>query len=211
MEHSMRKAVLLVFFLPLIFVSCATIKRPNNYNTGIKADAIVVLGYTIDPDGTASFIMDNRVAMAVYLFKKELATKMILSGGAKVKRKSEAELMKTTAVELGISPDKIILEEESATTYSNAKYVIKIAAEMNMKKLLVVSDWLQLKYAVPLFRRLGKSKGIEIFWCSVNYDTLVAENLITYPTRSEFERIKDYVNREDIGPFKFRPSKNVRR
>jgi len=155
--------------------------------------------------------MDNRVGMATYLYLKGVSGKMLLSGGAKVKGSLEAILMKKTAFEFKVKEEDLILEEESTTSRSNARYSMKIAKEKGFKSVLVVSDWVQLRYAVPPFQNLGIEYGIKVYWASVDYKIIQKENLITYPTLEEFKRVEALSSEDVIGPRIFRPSKKVRR
>ncbi len=207
----------------LFLFSCNSILKnvdfkKENYK---KADVIVILGYTIDKDGTPSFIQDNRVAAGVYLYKKGYADKIILTGGNPVKGKSEAELMKKYAVELGVKKRDIILEIKADSTWENAEHSIDICKKHGFKSFILVSDFLHLIIAVMKFQIFTIEQNYKIYWYSVDYKLLEKNKTITYPTKKEaskFEKMISKELREQIAKKhgfyflkKYRPNKKVRR
>jgi len=89
-------------------------------------DYIIVLGCWIN-DGKVTPILARRIDKAIefYRSQKKLhkAPKLVLSGGQNADEIcSEAEAMKTYALEQGIPNEHIILESKSVSTYENMKF-----------------------------------------------------------------------------------------
>lgn len=91
-------------------------------------DYVIILGSKIKEDGTLTPILQARVDKAIEFAKeqKEKSNKRIVfvpSGGkGKDEIIAEAEAMKIYLIENGISPEDIIVEDESKNTYQNLKF-----------------------------------------------------------------------------------------
>lgn len=84
-------------------------------------DVLLVLGYSTDPDDP---VFQARVDKAVALYTEGVAPQIIMSGccSMKLERKprfTEAEVMKDYAVERGLPPSAILLEEQSVDSLGN--------------------------------------------------------------------------------------------
>src|SRR5690606_23091879 len=92
-----------------------------------SADAIVVLGGGVDPDGALTGLSCTRVAHAAELFSASVAPRMILSGRCSLSQRqeppvTEAAAMADLAEELGVPRAAMLLEEESRDTLGNAYF-----------------------------------------------------------------------------------------
>ena len=91
-------------------------------------DYVIILGSKIEEDGTLTPILQARVDKAIEFAReqKEKSNKKIVfvpSGGkGKDEIIAEAEAMKNYLIENGISPEDIIVEDESKNTYQNLKF-----------------------------------------------------------------------------------------
>ena len=91
-------------------------------------DYVIILGSKIKEDGTLTPILQARVDKAIEFAReqKEKSNKKIIfvpSGGkGKDEIIAEAEAMKNYLIENGISPEDIIVEDESKNTYQNLKF-----------------------------------------------------------------------------------------
>ena len=91
-------------------------------------DYVIILGSKIRENGTLTPILQARVDKAIEFAKeqKEKANRRIVfvpSGGkGKDEIIAEAEAMKNYLIEKGISPEDIIVEDESRNTYQNLKF-----------------------------------------------------------------------------------------
>jgi uncharacterized SAM-binding protein YcdF (DUF218 family) len=73
---------------------------------------------------------DERLEKGIDLMLGGYAEVLVLSGDARdPESPSNAEVMKAQAIQSGVDPEKILLENESKTTYENAYYVRKLLEE----------------------------------------------------------------------------------
>lgn len=95
-----------------------------------KADAVVVFSGDNGP----------RTEKGVGLLKEGLGDYLILSGGIVYDDVTMAELMKNHAIKLGVSKEKILIDDKAATTHENAEFTKDIIEENNFKSIIVVTS-----------------------------------------------------------------------
>ena len=101
-----------------------------------RADAIVVLGTTLDDNGSLPAHGRQRVERAARVYAQGVAPRVIFSGqcglGVDVPPAcSEASAMAEFAVALGVPREAVLLEEESRDTIGNAYFVARRHLEPN--------------------------------------------------------------------------------
>ena len=124
-------------------------------------DVIILMGggvYDKAPDmsgnGSPSEDMLGRVITAVRLQKK-LGVPVIVSGGAAFKeRAAEAPIVKRFLTDLGVPPDKVILEDKSRDTIENARFTQSICKKNGYKKPILVTSAYHMKRAVMSFKKI---------------------------------------------------------
>jgi hypothetical protein len=104
--------------------------------TRYRADAIVVLGTTVNPDGSLPAYARERVERAARVYAHGVAPRVIFSGqcglsAADPPACSEASAMADFARSLGVPDEAILLEEESRDTIGNAWFVARRFLEPN--------------------------------------------------------------------------------
>lgn len=105
-------------------------------------EALSVVGQ-LNPGTLARTIEGIRLA---YLYPQ--AT-LIFSGGIPVNGVTEAQLMKTMALDLGFSPARILLESQSQDTKDQARYIKDMVGDRSM---FLVTSAMHLYRAMQLFR-----------------------------------------------------------
>ena len=113
-----------------------------------RADALVVLGRGIDPDGALPRLAQQRVERAAELFAWETAPRIIFSGRCSlmtdaIPAVTEARAMAEYALSLGLPPDALLVEEESRDTIGNAYFV--------MRRFLEPNDWMSIRVVTSDF------------------------------------------------------------
>ena len=88
--------------------------------------------------------------------QKKVNVPIIVSGGKVYKfKKAEAPIMKRFLMDLGISDDRIILEENSRDTFENAKYTKKVCENLGFKNPILITSTYHMKRSVLSFRKVG--------------------------------------------------------
>ena len=120
-----------------------------------EPDVIVVLGARVEPDGSASPVLAERVKHAGKLLAP--GGTILFSGGVGTYGASEASVARDLAVQLGVSPGKCLLEEESHSSLQNAAFSLRLLRTKfpGGFHVVLVSDPYHLPRARRLFERLG--------------------------------------------------------
>jgi uncharacterized SAM-binding protein YcdF (DUF218 family) len=153
--------------------------------TEIQGDVIIVLGGGLDdraPDltgiGIPSPVMLERIVAATRL-QKRLHVPVIVSGGGYSHQKiSEAEVTERYLVDLGVPPEKILLETKSRDTIENARNTKEICDRIGFKNPVLVTSSYHLKRALLSYRKvemqvfpfpvgIGSSDPYEFVWTDV--------------------------------------------
>lgn len=114
-------------------------------------DAIVVLGCRVGRDGSPSLAMRRRVGYAVSLYRQGRAPRLVMTGGrGEDEPISEASAAAKVAVDLGVPPSAILMEEESQSTEGNAEYARRT---LGPGQVLVVSDAYHVTRGARVFAR----------------------------------------------------------
>ena len=111
----------------------------------------------------------ERVDYGVRLYHSGYANKIILTGGPLSCGSTGAQIMERQALSLGVPKDDILLEEESLSTYENAKYSLVIMQANRFKSAIVVTSPHHTRRTSIIFN--GLFKGIDLTICSVPYDS----------------------------------------
>jgi uncharacterized SAM-binding protein YcdF (DUF218 family) len=113
------------------------------------ADAIVVLGSPLAPDGTLGAALDERVVAGAELFRRQLGPLVVLSG------RGEAEAMARRAAALGVPEPALLVEGDSVNTRQNAERSAALLAGRGARRVWIVSQPFHLRRASYWFRQSG--------------------------------------------------------
>lgn len=123
-----------------------------------KADAIVVLGLKLRPDGTPEQALLDRVALAARLLKEERAGLVIPCGGQTTGTPvSEARVMADVLFELGVEKGQVLPEDQSLYTVENIRNALRLLRQNGVKRprvILVTSDYHSFR-AAYMARKMG--------------------------------------------------------
>ncbi|MES2952130.1 MAG: YdcF family protein [Pseudomonadota bacterium] len=109
-----------------------------------EADVAVVLGNTVNPDGTPSHRLAARLDRTLELYHRGLFKNVIVSGGLGREGFDEAVVMKDYLVIRGVPLDSIIVDSLGLTTAATAKNVAAIAKAHQWPNVLVVSQYFHI-------------------------------------------------------------------
>jgi len=133
-------------------------------------DVVICLGDVFTNEKNVE-AMKLRTEKAVEIIKQKKANKIIFTGGFKTRKDlSEANFMANIAKNLGISAEKIILEEKAYTTIDNAVYAKKILETEKLRSAIIVTSPYHLKRAKYIFKKVMPQQKLAFVKCRDNLD-----------------------------------------
>ena len=145
------------------------------------ADVLVVPGIRLTDDGRGTFVLHNRMAMALHLMREGYARRMIVTGGNPKAGVTEAAKMMAMAAEMGADPDRIIAEPFATSTVENAENTAALMKAFGWRSALVVTDRVHLGYAMPVFRDHFEPAALALYWAPVDYELLKRKGEMRFP------------------------------
>jgi uncharacterized SAM-binding protein YcdF (DUF218 family) len=121
----------------------------------VPSDAIVVLGAAASPSGTLSLESSRRTQHGIDLYRRGLAPRLILLGGARGGGLAEAEARAQLARLHSIPAAAILTETRARTTREEAIRVKELGQSRGVRTILLVTNSGHLMRARPLFERVG--------------------------------------------------------
>ena len=103
----------------------------------------------------ASGALQARVEKAVELYRGASHPGSSSPGGVGDNPPSEAQVMRSLAVRLGVPSEACVLEEQSHSTEQNTRYSAELLRSLGAKRVVVVSDPYHLLRARQYFRLQG--------------------------------------------------------
>ena len=155
-----------------------------------EADTMILLGCMVYPWGPSILLQDRLDTALDYLEDHPDMTVIVSGGQGKDEHISEAQAMHDYLVEHGIASERILLEDQSESTYENLLFTSQLMAEHGIDgtdEVIVVSNNFHLTRVRMLFAR--------IYGGDENLNTLAA------PTSHVPSRLKMYV-REPVALIK---------
>ncbi len=134
-----------------------------------RADAIVVLGARVTPDGQAGADLSVRTRHGVELFQRGLAPYFVCTGGVHDDRLSAAAVACRLAVSQGVPEDKILLADGSSTTQEDAARTADLMYARGWSSIILVSHPLHLERARILF----EAEGLSVYTSPTSTDLAV--------------------------------------
>lgn len=114
-----------------------------------RADAIVILGAPLRPDGALSEVVAERVDAGFALWKRGAAPIVCVTG------RGEAHAMASRLRELGVPSEHLRIEREARTTAENATCTAHLLAAEGIRTIWIVTQPFHLRRARRLFRAAG--------------------------------------------------------
>jgi uncharacterized SAM-binding protein YcdF (DUF218 family) len=143
-------AYLLIFETNVLWWAAAPLKVSS---PPAAADAIVVFAGGVGESGQAGGGYQERVKQAIDLYKGGYAKVLVLSSGY-VYSFREAEVMRALAVDNGVPPGAIVLEQRAASTYQNVAFVDEILRDHRWHRILLVSSPYHMRRAMMVWRKV---------------------------------------------------------
>jgi vancomycin permeability regulator SanA len=149
-----------------------------------KAQCILVLGAAVKPDGSPSAILRDRLDVAIALYKRGIAPKLLLSGDNGSVDYNEVKCMRNYAVGAGVASEDIFLDHAGFSTYES---IYRARDVFGVSSMIVVTQKYHMYRALYIADKLGVSAvGV----CSNQQS--YSEQVI-WSTREILARDKDFV------------------
>jgi vancomycin permeability regulator SanA len=157
-----------------------------------KADAVLVLGAYVFPDGTASSMLADRLTVGYELYQEGKAPKILVSGDHGRKNYDEVNAMKSFLKEKGVPGKNIFMDHAGFSTYESLYRARDIFL---VKRIIIVTQEYHLKRAVFIARSLGlEAYGVP----SDKHD--YGQAMAYYQLREIVARNKDFIWAKIIQP-----------
>lgn len=117
--------------------------------------AIVILGAAVWPGGRASPALERRIGYGWRAALEWPDAPVFCSGGLGEHPPSEAAVMAARLAERGLSPDRLVLDEDSRDTLENVVAAAAFMRRSGLSHAVVCTDAYHLPRACMIFRQLG--------------------------------------------------------
>lgn len=146
------------------------------------ADAIVVLGAMVHPDGTPSDILKDRIDNAVALYEAGVAPKIIMSGDHGTVDYDEVKGMKDYAISKGVPAEDIFCDHAGFSTYETMHRAKNV---FGAEKIIISTQ------SYHLSRALYDALGLGMEAIGVPSDLHTYQQQLLWDTREAPARTKD--------------------
>jgi len=148
---------------PVADFAIGRIELLNHAAAHDNADSIILLGGGL-VEGAADLtgehipspVMMVRIVECVRLHRRH-GLPIVVSGGVVGSGPAEAPVYRRFLVDLGVPPERIIVESRSRDTVENARYVRPIIAERGFRTSILLTSAFHLRRATLIFREEGLS------------------------------------------------------
>lgn len=123
------------------------------------ADAAVVFGAKVFPDGRLSDALADRIRTACGLYQAGLVQRLVLSGGPGQGAVTEAEAMRQYALSHGVPAKDIIVDNQGLNTKATVRDTMPLFREWHAHRVLVVSHF----YHLPRIKLAYERAGMEVY------------------------------------------------
>jgi len=150
----------------------------------IDPECIMVLGASVNPDGTPSPMLQDRLETGIELYNRGVAPKLLLTGDNGQIEYNEVEAMKNYAVNAGVPEEDIFLDHAGFSTYDS---VYRASYVFGVESMVAVTQ------EYHLFRTLHGCKKMGIEAVGIGADQEVYAGQEYREIREVLARVKDFV------------------
>lgn len=147
------------------------------------ADAIIVLGASVYPDGTPSGILQDRLDDGIALYFAGAAPKIIMSGDNGTESYNECWAMKQYAISQGVPSEDVFCDHAGFSTYET---MYRARHVFGAERIVVATQ------TYHLYRALYDAQGVGMEAIGVPSDYGEYVNQSWYDFREIFARTKDF-------------------
>lgn len=148
------------------------------------ADAVVVLGASVYPDGTPSDILADRLEVACDLYKAGAARAIIVSGDNRTSHYNESDAMKAFCVDLGVPSADVYVDHGGVGTYES---MYRARHVFGAERIIVATQ------AYHLYRAMFAADCLGMEAWGVACDKGTYNDQARYSMREALARTKDFL------------------
>ena len=151
--------------------------------SALAVDAIVVLGASVNDDGTPSDMLRARLNAAIELYFAGVASTIIMTGYDDGEYYDEVSAMRAYALDQGVAAEDILCDPDGYSTYAS---MTRLATEFDVESVIVVTQAFHVARAIYD----GSGTGIVIYGLAC--DNAVYDNQLLLEVREVLARTKDF-------------------
>jgi len=155
-----------------------------NVTAAKPAEAILILGAYVKPNGEVSRMLKDRLDYGYALYKNGKSDRIIVSGDHGTVSYNEVKAMCEYLEEKGVPSEAIFMDHAGFSTYDS---IYRMKAIFGVTDAIIVSQ----KYHVVRAAYISKNLGVSTQ--SVASDTYIYEKMLSYRIREIGARIKAFV------------------
>ncbi|RPD44586.1 YdcF family protein [Hymenobacter sediminis] len=118
-------------------------------------DCLIVLGNTVNPDGSLSARLQARLDKSLELYRQGVSPLILVSGGLGKEGHYEGTVMQRYLVAQGVPAQAIFIDNKGNNTQATARNYARIAQQQHLRSALVVSQFFHLSRTKLLLRKQG--------------------------------------------------------
>lgn len=167
----LRRIVISSVVLIYAISSIVIVHLKNTIPIRLKYDVIVVLGNAPNWNDKPNPFLKKRLDTGIKYLKKGYSNKILLTGGKKESRVSEADIMKNYCLKQGILMDNILLENIAKSTEENLIHSKSLMQNYNLEKALVITSSHHTK-RVKRYCSVLELENFEVVQCESSFITI---------------------------------------
>jgi vancomycin permeability regulator SanA len=141
------------FLITWFIVHTAFISYDGLSDNVQKADCILILGNTVNPDGSLSARLKSRTDRGIELYKAGFSKTIMVSGGLGKEGYYEGTSMRNYLVAHGVSSNDVIVDNAGNNTDQTARNFKEIATVRHFGSVIVVSQFSHISRTKLLLRK----------------------------------------------------------
>ncbi len=122
------------------------------------ADAALILGSTVFPDGSLSDRLRARLDRGLKLYEDGIVPHLVVSGGLGKEGHWEGSAMAVYLTTQGVPETSVTIDNEGSNTYQSARNFAAIAEARQMESVIIVSQFFHISRTRLILGKLGVTR-----------------------------------------------------
>lgn len=165
MNHLIKVLLVLISFATLFYASAnlwiwlVSHDSIVTFPDAKPADAVIILGAYVRPDGALSWILKDRLDTGLEVYNQGLALKIIVTGDHGQKDYNEVQAMKDYLISHEVPAEDIFMDHAGFDTYDS---IYRARDVFQVRSAIIVTQNFHLPRSVYIAKRLGlEVQGVE--------------------------------------------------